>query len=340
LHSKNVKISQLIHNIFYRQDLLFSPSNSGYFRGEIPPLDPVTIVIPTYNRSGKLLETLDALALQDNINFHVIISDDGSTDDTKKMVEEKKATLPFTLDYFFHPNQGASESTNAGVARAANGIVILLDDDILPAKETVAKHIAFHQVHPGSILSGSADTDPERTVTDVQRYKLYMESEWKKIRPDTKKMINIDFNNFIITTANMSFPKEIFQKLAGFNTSLRDGYDVDFGFRALLASIPLYFDSTVKSIHNDQISLRYYAKRQKAYMDSKRIIFSKYPALKEKFNADFDLRVPAYKSFFYSILKLKPAIRFFESKTFAAIFPRAVRYRVYGSTIAALTLSK
>jgi hypothetical protein len=167
-----------------------------------------------------------------------------------------------------------------------------------------------------------------------------METEWKKIRKDARKLIQIDFNNFIITTANMSFEKSVFQKLNGFNVKLRDGYDVDFGFRALLAKIPLYFDGTVSSIHNDQINLRYYAKRQKAYMDSKRIIFSNYPELRTKIVADFDPKVPFYKSFFYSLLKLDPAVNFFESKTFAAIFPRAFRYRIYGSTIAALTFQQ
>lgn len=303
-------------------------------------MDPVTIVIPTYNRSGKLLETLDALAMQDTTDFHVIISDDGSSDKTKTFVEEKKESLPFSLDYFYHPNGGASESTNIGVESAANGLIILLDDDILPARDTISKHIQFHRGHPGSILSGSADTDANLTVTDVQRYKLFMEMEWKKLRPDANKLISIDFNNFIITTANMSFPRSIFQQLAGFNTGLRDGYDVDFGFRALLAGVPIYFDGTVKSIHNDQINLRYYAKRQKAYMDSKRIIFSNYPGLREKINLDFELKVPFYKSAFYNVLKLKVAVRFFESKTFAAVFPRALRYRIYGSTIAALTLSQ
>jgi glycosyltransferase involved in cell wall biosynthesis len=297
----------------------------------------VTIIIPTFNRSGKLLETLDALALQDNQDFRVIISDDGSADDTALKVKEKIPSLPFPVDYFFHVNSGASASTNAGVGRAEDGIIILLDDDILPARDTISRHIAFHKKNPGSIISGSADTDPQRTVTDVQRYKLHMETEWKKIRPDTQQVTKIDFNNFIITTANMSFPKTVFEALGGFNINLRDGYDVDFGFRALLQEVPLFFDGSIKSIHNDQISLRYYARRQRAYLDSKRIIFSSYPELRSKFKIDFDVEVPAWKSFFYFFLRGKNAVRFFESELFTRVFPRALRYRVYGSTIAALT---
>ncbi len=308
--------------------------------GNFSPLDSVTIVIPTYNRSGKLLETLKALALQDFLGFSVIISDDGSTDKTKEVIENFNTTSPFPIQHLFHPNRGASTSTNLGVAEAAEGIVILFDDDIIPAENTISKHIAFHQLHPLCILSGSANTDPNRSVTDVQRYKLFMEEHWNKLRPDLQKLIKIDFKNFIITTANMSFSKKTFQDLGGFNNDLRDGYDVDFGFRALLENIPLYFDSNVKSIHNDQINLRYYAKRQKAYLDSKRIIFSKYPDLKSKFNNDFEIKVPRYKSLFYGLLRLQLAVRFFESDFFASFIPKSIRYRIYGSTIAALTLKQ
>jgi glycosyltransferase involved in cell wall biosynthesis len=299
-----------------------------------------TVVIPTFNRSGKLLETLEALSLQDFREFHVIISDDGSTDNTKEIVAAAKNNFPFSIDYYSQTNSGASATTNLGVSKAADGLIILLDDDILPAKETIRKHVEFHQTHPGSILSGSADTDPQRTVTDVQRYKLFMETEWKKLRPDTLELISINFNNFIITTANMSFSRDLFLKLNGFNTALRDGYDVDFGFRALLEKIPVYFDSSLKAIHNDQISLRYYAKRQKAYIDSKKIIFNTYPELKTKYKTDIEIRISPFKLVVYKMLRMNFSVRFFESGFFAGVFPKFFRYRIYGSTIAALSLLK
>ena len=64
--------------------------------------------------------------------------------------------------------------------------------------------------------------------------------------------------------------------------------------------------------------------------DFKRIVFSKYQELRAKFKSDFDR----------SIVKLNLTSRFFESKTFAAIFPKTFRYRIYGSTIAALTFKQ
>lgn len=302
-------------------------------------MEEPTIVIPTYNRSAKLIETLDALLLLTYKNFRVVVIDDGSTDNTAQIVAAKKKQLPFPVDFYTQPNSGASAATNNGVAKAGKGLIILLDDDILPEPGMVSDHLAFHRDHPQSILSGSAETDPHRSVTDVQRYKLFMETEWKRIRP-SNGLKKIDFNDFMITTANMSFPFEVFQKVGGFDISLRDGYDVDFGFRALLKNIPLYYDARVRSIHNDQISLRYYSKRQKAYTDSKKIIFDRNPELRDKIGREIIPQVSFLKSIAYSILSLPLVVSFFESGFFVKIFPKQFRYRIYGSTIAALSLKR
>lgn len=300
----------------------------------------VTVVIPTYNRSNKIIETLNALCNQDFGDFSVIVVNDGSVDNTVNAILEIESQLRFPLQVISQKNAGASAATNLGVQKANSGLVILFDDDILPESSCISKHVNFHKENPGSILSGSADTDPKRAITDVQRYKLYMEEQWRLARPDTLERTSVDFDNFIITTANMSLDRETFLKLDGFSTYLRDGYDVDFGFRALLNSIPLYFDRTIKTIHNDQISLRYYASRQRAYSESKKKILSSHSELSNKIRIEPASRPSFIKNFIYGILRNRTLVRFFESNIFAKIVPQYLRYRVYGSTIAALSLKK
>jgi glycosyltransferase involved in cell wall biosynthesis len=298
---------------------------------------PVTIIIPTFNRSDKISETFHALSQQDFIDFKVIVVDDGSSEENVEKIRQLISSLPFPAKLICQKNAGASAATNNGVQAAEDGIIILLDDDIIPASDTIRRHVEFHKENTGSILSGSANTDTQRTITDVQRYKFYMEQEWLKVRPLSEKLSEITFSNFVITTANMSFPRTIFLELGGFDLTLRDGYDVDFGFRALLRNIPVYFDRSIQSIHNDQISLRYYARRQKAYITSKKIILERNPELKKKTGNDFEIRVPFLKSILYSILRTSFFVRFFESSTFSFLFPRRLRYAIYGSTIAALS---
>lgn len=296
----------------------------------------VTVVIPTYNRLNKLLETLDALSGQSFRDFSVIVVDDGSPDGTTEKLKAGSLDYPFSLQIIYQQNAGASAATNSGVRLAGDGLVILFDDDILPSPECIAQHVAFHEKMPGAILSGSADTDPQRTTTDVQRYKLYMEQKWREARPDTNALLEVGFENFIITTANMSLQRSLYLSLQGFSAELRDGYDVEFGFRALLKDTKLYFDRNVKTIHNDQISLRYYAGRQRAYTLSKREILKKYPGLKSRFEED-QAAVSGFKAFVYRVLRSSLSTNIIESSAFAALIPRPLRYRIYGSTIASLS---
>lgn len=298
----------------------------------------VTVVIPTYNRINKLLETLRALSQQSFKEFSVIVVDDGSVDGTTEAIRNSVAEFPYPIQIIYQQNAGASAATNNGVRLASDGLVILFDDDIIPSTGCIAAHVAFHSTHTSSILSGSADTDPKNTNSDVERYKLFMEQKWREARPDTNRLLEVGFQNFIITTANMSFQRETFMAIGGFSTELRDGYDVDFGFRALLNKTRLYFDRNVATIHNDKISLRYYAGRQRAYTNSKKEILKKFPELQSQFEVGTPETVSGFKSIAYSLLRKPGVVRFVESAFFAATIPRSVRYRVYGSTIAALSL--
>lgn len=297
-------------------------------------LEHVTIVIPTYNRPEKLKQTLTALERQSFRAFSVIVVDDGSRQPVSEQVGNN---FGYPVTFIRQKNAGASAATNRGVEEAENGIVILFDDDILPSEQCVADHLAFHRTHARSILSGSADTDAALVTSDVERYKLYMEEQWRALRPDTESLLKVDFSNFIITTANMSFPKEVFLAVGGFSTDLRDGYDVDFGFRALLKNVPLWFDRNLKSIHNDRISLRYYAGRQRAYTESKKRILQKHPELRGKVNFS-DVRPSLPKRILYAVLRTAAIVRLLESGALKWITPRSLRYRLYGSTIASLSL--
>ncbi len=299
-----------------------------------------TVIIPSFNRSSRLRETLIALDQQSWQKFTVIVINDGSTDPGYDELDKQKHVFKFSLRIIDQQNGGASAATNHGVALAQDGLIILFDDDILPEPECIAKHIAFHQLNSNSILSGSAATDPKRTVTDVQRYKLFMEEQWQKLRPDTEQLVHVSFNNFIITTANMSLMKKTFTDLGGFNSEFRDGYDVEFGFKALRSNVKLYFDRTIHTIHNDQISLRYYAKRQQAYTIAKRNLSKHYPEVNPSFTSAAEYEPGTIKRVFYSLFRKDWFVKFTESAFFVKFVPQALRYRIYGSTIAALSFEE
>jgi glycosyltransferase involved in cell wall biosynthesis len=89
------------------------------------PAQPVSVVVPTYNRSalvGRAVESvLSALGEEDE----VIVVDDGSTDDT----EQALARYAGRIRYVRAPHGGAGRARNLGLREAAHPWVAFLDSD-------------------------------------------------------------------------------------------------------------------------------------------------------------------------------------------------------------------
>lgn len=294
----------------------------------------ITVVIPTYNRFDKLILTLNSLNNQTFQDFNVIVMDDGSIDDTVKKCEQIKTKFNYSLTIYTQVNAGASKAINNAVSKIKDGLIILIDDDIILANNCIEMHQNHHKTFPDSLLSGPAYVDKKTASTDIEKYKIYMEDQWRKITNTGENAKEISFDNFAITTANMSLTKNTFQKIGSFDEKLRDGYDFEFGLRALEKNIKLYFDSTIEAIHNDKITLRYYAKRQKCYIESKKIIFANNPKYNNKNN---ERKLPILKKIVYAILSLNFVVNFIENNKLFLFLPKDIRYKFYGSTIAALS---
>ncbi len=91
----------------------------------------VSIIIPTYNRAAILKETCRSVLRQSCGDFEILIIDDGSSDDTRQVIE--RIADP-RVRYFFKENGGQSSARNKGLAEANGEYVAFLDaDDLWPA---------------------------------------------------------------------------------------------------------------------------------------------------------------------------------------------------------------
>ena len=76
----------------------------------------LAVLTPTYNRAHKLQTLFDSLQKQDNLDFIWIVSDDGSLDDTKEIVNGYLGTVSFNeLRYQHHENMGKSRSIEKAI---------------------------------------------------------------------------------------------------------------------------------------------------------------------------------------------------------------------------------
>jgi glycosyltransferase involved in cell wall biosynthesis len=106
----------------------------------------IAVVIPTYNRAPLLRLMLEQLTRQDVPldSFEVIVSDDGSSDDTSAVVEEFSDRL--RTGYHFQPDQGmrVGLARNEGARLATAPVLIFLDSGCMVGPDFVRQHLAAH----------------------------------------------------------------------------------------------------------------------------------------------------------------------------------------------------
>lgn len=87
-----------------------------------------SIIVPTYNRATHLQTSLNTILAQQFTDFEVIIVDDGSTDNTRRLAETVAAS-DRRVRYFYKENEERSIARNFGIANAQGKYVGFLDSD-------------------------------------------------------------------------------------------------------------------------------------------------------------------------------------------------------------------
>lgn len=95
----------------------------------------LSIITPTFNRGNFLYEIFDNLNSYDINTFEWIIIDDGSTDNTKSIVDSFVSN--FNFKYYYQTNLGKHVAVNKGIELAENEFVVILDSDDLPLPNAI-----------------------------------------------------------------------------------------------------------------------------------------------------------------------------------------------------------
>ena len=97
----------------------------------------ISVIIPVYNGARFIEEAVDNVLSQNYPRIEIIIVDDGSKDDTEKIVE----SLDVDVRFFRQPNSGASSARNRGIRDTSGQFIAFLDvDDLWP--ENNLRHLA------------------------------------------------------------------------------------------------------------------------------------------------------------------------------------------------------
>lgn len=88
----------------------------------------VSVIIPSFNRAYCIARAINSVLKQSYRNIEVIVVDDGSTDNTRELIQELYAGDQ-RLIYLAQANTGVAGARNAGFAIARGDFIALLDSD-------------------------------------------------------------------------------------------------------------------------------------------------------------------------------------------------------------------
>lgn len=210
----------------------------------------ISIVIPTYNSEKTIGEVLDALFKEIKRyrkKVEVIVVDDGSKDNTLKIVEKYPVRL------FKQKHKGPAAARNLGVKKARGNIVIFLDSDCKVSKNWLKK-----------ILEPFKD---KRVAGVGVKYKTWNRGSWVgrfvgyEIGQRQERMKK---ETDYLASYSTAYRKEVLKKVKGFDTRFRmaAAEDNDLSYRIVKEGYKLIFLKNSFVWHKHPESLRVYFKKQ------------------------------------------------------------------------------
>jgi GT2 family glycosyltransferase len=181
----------------------------------------ISVVVPTCNRSARMLRLLDALAQQEvDEPFEVIVVDDVSTDDTLEQLNQAAPHQPFEIK--IQPsakNTGPAGARNRGWKEARGEIIAFVDDDCVPDPGWLK---ALTSGLDGADISVGRTRPPNDQLHLIGPFSSYLDMD----------------HNQTFSTCNIAYTKELLTKLDGFDEvsfAWPNGEDTDLGLRAVKA---------------------------------------------------------------------------------------------------------
>ncbi len=192
-----------------------------------------SVIIPAYNSSAFITDTLDSVLAQTRTDFEVIVVNDGSSDTPE--LERVLTSFGSRVRYLAQQNAGPSAARNAGIGLALGEFVCFLDSDDLWERDFLERQLRLFEADPGLDLAwcdALCFGDPSvegRTLFDI------CPSE----RPVTLQSL-IEMRS-VPNTSSVVARKAAIEQAGGFDETMHRSEDFDLWIR--MASIGKRMDS-------------------------------------------------------------------------------------------------
>lgn len=197
--------------------------------GTVPAMR-ISVAVITYNWPAALELVLRALAVQTELPYEVIVTDDGSQPATRELLERIAHDYPVRLVHLWQPDDGArmSRARNRAIAAAQGDYIVLLDGDMVVERHFLADHRLF--ARRGCFAQGSRVLTNEDLTRRMLEHAVLMPGFFSRgmdrrrhtlripalalwyARPGTKRRG--------IKSCNMGFWRDDLLRINGFNEAM------------------------------------------------------------------------------------------------------------------------
>lgn len=200
-------------------------------------LPRVSIVMATYNRAPLIVHAIQSVREQTFDDWELIVTDDGSTDETPRVVQEWIAKDGRIRYLRSEVNTGISKNYNRAF-RQAQGVYIAMidDDDQWSDAEKLEIQIKFLDSHPDYVGCGGGVIVVDDRGRECYRY----------LKPETDEAIRARmlFSNPMANSTTL-FRRALGEKVGWYDETIRYSGDRDFwlkiGLEGKLYNFPRYF---------------------------------------------------------------------------------------------------
>jgi glycosyltransferase involved in cell wall biosynthesis len=208
----------------------------------------VSVIIPTYNRESTLSRAIDSVLKQTYRNFEVIVVDDGSTDNTSRVIEKHKDRIR----YYSKLHSGVSAARNLGLEKSEGTWVSFLDSDDYWLPKKLESQMEYLRKNPDIMI---VQTDEywmrnDKIVNPMKKHKKYSGWIFEHCLPLC-----------IVSPSAVLIHQKVFNDVGVFDESFPVCEDYDLWLRVSLKyKIALIPEKLVVKTggHSDQLSRKYW----------------------------------------------------------------------------------
>ena len=114
----------------------------------------LSVIITTYNSEEWLQKVLIGYTIQTEIDFEIVIADDGSSKATKEVIDSFSTKFKHPIIHVWHEDHGfrKSQILNKAILKTNSDYLLFTDGDCIPRNDFVQTHLKYRE--EGYFLSG------------------------------------------------------------------------------------------------------------------------------------------------------------------------------------------